>query len=207
MARFKIDVNEWCSRTGKMAFKGTEYNLKLMEMEELKILDLEVKEDRALLEQLVRRDDLDDVGLNWREEVKATIAVRKRQLNAICVEFLRRKKDEQPLESFAFSAVFHLLGGEVLAQVKTKAREMQQEAKEKKAVRKAEIYAIPVVRDRMCGDKVRHPNEDSANEQLENMKAHGKNTKGMAIYGPCPFCGFFHVGHKPKGALWKPKAK
>lgn len=204
MIRIKRNTDDWCGRDGKIGYKGTEYSLPLLSAEELKILDLELKEDKQLLTEILQRNDLEELEGEWRREVKGTISVRKRQLVAICIDFLRRKKLTRPLENFAFSAVYELLGMDVLAKVKEKARELQEAARKNTSPMKEEREYIPLMvpnEEKMCTNKVKHKDRSSANGQIEDMKIHNRNTRGVNAY-LCPFCGFYHVGHKPKGAVW-----
>jgi hypothetical protein len=45
---------------------------------------------------------------------------------------------------------------------------------------------------RMCGQKIRHRTERDAGEHAERLWQ--ETGEWVRVYGPCPFCGFFHVG-------------
>lgn len=51
--------------------------------------------------------------------------------------------------------------------------------------------------ERTCGKKIKHLTEESAAVHQQDFISRGKKAKKnrMDIY-LCPFCGFFHVGHK-----------
>lgn len=202
MIQVKRDKRDWCSRDGRLGFNGVEYSLPLMEADELKILDLEIQQDKSLLEEMVQRKDLDGETI---KEARGMVNLRRRQASAIIMDFLRRKKNARPLESFAFQAVYDCYGGDALTVIKEKAKELQAEhqATVHEAPKRAKRFVphIEWVEEKMCGGKVRHASQPSANEQLESMKASGKSVKRMNIY-ECPFCGYFHIGHKPKEGTW-----
>lgn len=202
MIRIKRDKRDWCGREGRMGYKGVEYNLPLMEPDELRMLDLDIQTDKALLEDIAASEEMEK---SIRFEAKIGVAMRKRQQAAIAMDFLRRKKLLRPLDSFAFSAVWELFGPLALQEVKDKARELQDKhrADIKYQPKKKKDFTpyVDWVEEKMCGEKVRHVSESSANEQIENMKSNKRNTTGINVY-ECPFCGYFHVGHKPKGGVW-----
>lgn len=50
------------------------------------------------------------------------------------------------------------------------------------------------VRAKMCGDKTKFVDKPAAKEALSSHP----NRKILHVYD-CPYCDYFHIGHKPKG--------
>lgn len=204
-------TKDWCGKNGRMGFRGVEYNLPTMGMEELKQLNVQVQNDKKIMREMLSRKDLIDVDVEelkqngivrWRREMVALIEIRKKQVRAISLDFLRRRQIDRPLEDFLLRAIYETVGNGALVQIKKRATELQEESKYQSKIAPKKD-SPPLRQEKMCGAKIRHLDRKSANEQIEDMKASGKNTRGVNVYGPCPFCGYYHVGHKPKGVIWK----
>lgn len=203
----KKTTNDWCDSGSRLGFKGKEYFLQELVDEELIALDMEIKEDMALLKEIRRREDLNN---EERVDLMKLIYLRKRQVNMIVADFVRRKKNVKPLEAFAFAAVYDLLGKSALDQVKERCRELQElDRLENNPFSVKHGLLIPpeaYKKEKMCGPddkpKVKHPTAYAAQLHIEGLKKVKQDVKGLNVYGPCPFCGFYHIGHMPEKYLW-----
>lgn len=60
------------------------------------------------------------------------------------------------------------------------------------------VYApLPTAtEENSCRRKIAHPTVEEAQEHAERLHREGYET--VVVYGPCLFCGKYHVGHRPK---------
>jgi hypothetical protein len=168
-----------------LVFEGESFNLSLMEESDLKNLESRLIQDKEVLSVMLGRKDLEEdlFGTGWKPEVKLKIRLRKRQLDAVQAEFIKRRKAIPPDDFYAFQAVFLLYGKEALQQVKDKARELR--------VNETSLFERdddtirregPGLRKSMCGEKVPHPTKRKATDHIEEIKARGENTTNLNVY-------------------------
>lgn len=198
------DVQDWIGSAGILRVEGVDYHLPSMEPHELNALHAEISiHADAIRAQLTRSELAESMAALtndaqvWRNRARFALALKKRMMRAIHQEFARRKTLIPPLSEFAFKAVNDCFGEVGLARVLARARILQDEL-QKQIERHG---AAPSYRygdkDKVCGDKVRYNSEKAAEMCLDAMEMAGINMKGMSAYGPCPWCGQFHVGHRP----------
>lgn len=186
------------TNSGMVVFEGENFDLSIMEEADLTVLESRIIQDKEILSVMLGRKDLEEhlFGTGWKAEVKLRIKLRKRQLDAVRAEFIRRKNAIPPDENYAFQAVYLLLGADVLQQVKDKARELRLQDTSLYERDDSEIRKEGAgLRKSMCGEKVRHTSKRKANEHIEEMKARGINVANLNVY-KCPFCRKWHVGHR-----------
>lgn len=181
-----------------LVFEGENFDLSLMEDGDLANLESRIIQDKEVLSVMLGRKDLEEdlFGTGWKTGVKLKIKLRKRQLDAVRAEFIRRKAAVPPDDFYAFQAVFLILGKEVLQQVKDKARELRLKEtslfdRDDDVLRKEG----PGLRKSMCGEKIRHTSKRKATDHIEEIKARDEDASNLNVY-KCPFCRKWHVGHK-----------
>lgn len=54
------------------------------------------------------------------------------------------------------------------------------------------------VRKRQCGRKIKHETKESAIKHAALLMR--KDGEAMTVYGPCRWCGKYHVGHRHRDA-------
>lgn len=203
----KLRPQEGVGRHGAILFKGEKYEIQFVTREELSLLNTKVLEDMHLQKALVERPDLPEMFETEREmqrfcsETYRLIALRKQQLAAIEVEFIRRKSLTAPLHNFLLDVMRERVGSEQTDEILNEAKIRRDQHEDS---HRLNWYFKRGQRERrrfMCGNKQRHATPEEADQQLQSMRASRLNTRGMAVYGPCPYCGWYHVGHQVRDGI------
>lgn len=194
------EVQDRVGVEGKMTFNGQDYNLHKMDAEGLKLLEIEISQDKDMLGLMLQRRDLDKAMKkdedysDWKISTQVKIAIRKRQISTIHAEFIRRKQQMPPLDNYAFSAIYELYGREALDIVKEKASELRDKQIELYQRSDQSIAKDIGLKRSMCDGKIRHDSKKGATGQIEQMRARKMGVDGMKAY-QCPFCNGWHIGH------------
>lgn len=196
------DVSDWIGVSGLVRVDGVNYHLPTMDVGELNALhnDLALQAD-DIRAQLAKKDiegiitgSLLYDALAWRGSARKALAYKKKLMAAIHTEFARRKTLLPPISEFALEAVRHLFGEVGYGRVMSRARELQ----EKQRIDRSRRSSVPAnygAEIHICTAKLPYRVQDDGVKAIENMEATGMDVSGMTCYGPCPYCGNFHVGH------------
>lgn len=197
------EVEDWLGQGGVMRVGGINYHLPSLEADELAGLEnLLSQEADDIRSQLAERDveglltgSLLYEVLAWRNRARHALRLRKRQMAAIHTEFSRRKTLLPSLDSFAWQAILEVCGKALYDQVRERAR-LLQDALRIDMSRRAGVPLDYGPAQRVHDNKIRYESQDDGVAAIVIMEKDGLDVRNMSCYGPCPFCGGFHIGHK-----------
>lgn len=197
------EVEDWLGQGGALRVGRINYHLPSMYVEELEVLhELLSQEANDIRSQLDERDvegllsgSLLYEVLEWRNRARHALRLKKQQMGAIHADYARRKSMLPKLDSFAWQAVLEVCGKELYKQVKVRARALHEAARIDLS-RRAGVPLDYGPALRVHDHKIRYETQDEGVAAIAQMEKDGLNVANMSCYGPCPFCGGFHIGHK-----------
>jgi len=199
-----VEKADWVGAGGLLKVHGVEHYLPTMSPGDLNALHTSLALEADLIRNKLAEREVEQAvagslaydTMMWRNRARFALNMKKKQMSAIHAEFSRRKSNVPPVDEYAFTAVVQLWGQEGLEQALALARSMQSErAREIVRTGRAISHRLADRKD-VCGAKIPYETKELGLDTLDGMGRGGADTFGMVVYGPCPWCGKYHIGHK-----------